>query len=53
MFYVHIDIYKKFKYFLLRYPIKAFIVISARKTHYTITVYTTVSLKMNLRFRNM
>jgi len=42
--YVHIDIFKKFKYFVIRYLIKAsFLIISASTTHYTrICMYNTV-----------
>jgi len=32
---------------------KPFILISTFTTHYTITVYTTVFLKMNLQVRNL
>jgi hypothetical protein len=43
VFYVLIDIFKKLKYVILRHLIKAFIVIPACKTHYTIPVYTNSS----------
>jgi hypothetical protein len=39
MFYVHVDMLKKFEYFILRYLIKAFFVISACKTLYQTCMY--------------
>jgi hypothetical protein len=47
VFYLHIDIFKSLN--ILYFDI----VISASKTRYTMTVYTTVFPKMNFRFRNM
>jgi hypothetical protein len=53
--YVYIDIFKKFKYFILRYFIEAFYCNFSiyHKSHYTILVYITVFLKMNPRVRNI
>jgi len=53
MFYVHIDIFRNLRYFVLRYLIKAFYCNFTMYNTLYHTLYTTVFLKMNPRGQNM